>query len=836
MQFELKKIVPHAVAVALFLIVSLLYCKPVLEGKVVNQHDNLGWKGMAQQSFEYKEKHGRFPLWTNSMFSGMPAYQIAMDQDYPVSVGWLSSVLTLGLPKPVNFFFLASLCFYLLCMAASINPWISMAGALSYAYATYNPVIIAVGHDTKMLAIGYAPLVIAGFLLLFRKQWGFAVAALGTGIALQMSTGHLQIVYYTLLISGALFAGFILHSILQKNWKTSLISLGLSVFIGIIGFATNAHTQLTTYEYSKESMRGGISELKDTNNKNVTAGGLDKDYAFRWSYGISETLTLLVPGLYGGSNGGDEYQSSKLADKLTEIGYPEDQALMAANQYSYWGEQPGTSGPVYIGAIICILFMLSLFIESGWIKWSLVAAGVFGIVLAWGKNLESVNYFLFDYLPFYKKFRAPSMGLFIPGLSFTLLACMTLHTILFGNMSREVLLKKLKSGGIAAGILVAAVLLFYFNADFKSKADVNLQENMSSAMLQQSAQGQQPTLEQKQEADAFGKSFTTALQEDRKELLQSDLTRTLFLIGLVGLLLVLFMNGKLKPLPVVLGILVLTSYDLLTIGKRYLNDRQYVDDTEYESTFTMTEADQLIKQDKEYYRVYNQTGDPFNESRTSYFHNSIGGYHPAKLQLYQDLIENQISKNNMQVFNMLNTRYFILPDPQSGKAVVQKNPDALGAVWFVKGIRFVENGNEEMKALDKTALKDTAVVQQKFKSAINQLPAFDSTAKIQLLENDNDIIRYESNASTPQFAVMSEIYYPRGWNAYIDGQKSEYVKTNYALRGISIPAGKHRLEFKFEPTLYKTGNLIMLIATILLYMLVIGGLWIGWKEFKKTEG
>jgi hypothetical protein len=355
-------------------------------------------------------------------------------------------------------------------------------------------------------------------------------------------------------------------------------------------------------------------------------------------------------------------------------------------------------------------------------------------------------------------------------------------------------------------------------------------------MLQQSAQGQQPTLAQKQEADSFGKSFTTALQEDRKELLQSDLMRTLFLIGLVGLLLVLFINGKLKPLPVVLGILFLTSYDLLTIGKRYLNDRQYVEDTEYESAFTMTEADQLIKQDKEYYRVYNQTGDPFNESKTSYYHNSIGGYHPAKLQLYQDLIENQISKNNMQVFNMLNTRYFILPDPQSGKAVVQKNPDAFGAIWLVKGIRFVENGTEEMMALDKTSLKDTAIVQQKFKSAINQLPAFDSTAKIQLLENDNDIIRYESIANTPQFAVMSEIYYPRGWNAYIDGQKGEYVKTNYALRGISIPAGKHKIEFRFEPTLYKTGNLIMLIATILLYILVIGGLWMGWKTYKKTEG
>jgi hypothetical protein len=834
MKFDFKKLVPHVIAVVIFLIVALVYCKPALEGKVVNQHDNLGWKGMAQQSFEYKEKYGRFPLWSNSMFGGMPAYQIAMDQDYPVSNQWMVYVLTLGLPKPMNFFFLACICFYLLCLVLRINPWIGMAGAISYAYATYNPVIVAVGHDTKMLAIGYAPLVIAGFLLLFQKRWALGITALAAGFSLQMSTGHLQIVYYTLLIAGFITLGYLVDSVRKKELKSFFISIALAVCIGLMGVATNAINTLTTYEYSKESMRGGESELKDAKQKNTTSGGLDKDYAFRWSYGISETLTLLAPGIYGGSNGGAEFKTSKFADKLMEVGYPEDQALQGANQYAYWGDQPGTSGPVYLGAIICLLFVLGMFIETGWLKWSLFAASVFGILLAWGKNLEGLNYFLFDYLPLYKKFRAPSMGLVMPAFCFALLASVALNTIVVGKIAKEVLLKKLKTGGIAIGGLCALLILFYFTADYTSPNDKALKENMSSAMLQQAAGGQQPTAEMQQQAESFGKGFVTALHEDRQALYGSDLIRTILLIAVAFTLLWLAVAGKIKPLPVMLALLVLTSFDLLAIGKRYLNDNNYVDKTDYEGSFTMSEADQQIKNDKGYYRVFNQAGDVFNESTTSYHHNSIGGYHPAKLQIYQDLIENQISKNNMQVLNMLNTKYFIFQNPQTGKPIAQQNPEAFGPCWLVKGIKYVANGKEEMSALDSTNLRDTAVIQTRFKEKAGPQPVYDSSAFVKLVENRNDVIVYNTSAATNQFAVLSEIYYSAGWNAYIDGKKTDYVKTNYALRGIAVPAGNHKLEFKFEPQSYKTGNLLMLIGTILIFVCVVGGLFMEWKQQKKA--
>lgn len=834
MKFDLKKLAPHLIAVVAFIIIALVYCKPVLEGKVVNQHDNLGWKGMAQQSFEYKEKYGRFPLWTNSMFGGMPAYQIAMDQDYPVSTQWMAAVFTLGLPKPANFFFLACVAFYLLCLVMRINPWIAMAGGIAYAYATYNPVIIAVGHDTKMLAIGYAPLVLAGFLLLFQKRWGLGAATLAAGFSLQMSTGHLQIVYYTLLVAGFCTLGFLIETIRTKDLKSFFTAVILAALIGVIGAATNAHTTLTTYEYSKESMRGGVSEVKDSKDKNTTSGGLDKDYAFRWSYGIGETLTLLVPGIYGGSNGGTEFKTSKFADKLMEVGYPEDQALQGANQYAYWGDQPGTSGPVYFGALISLLFVLAMFLEKGWLKWSLFAAGLFGILLAWGKNFEGLNYFLFDYLPMYKKFRAPSMGLVMPGLCFALLAAMALNTIVAGKIVKEELLKKLKTGGLVVAGLAVVLILFYFTADYASPNDKALKDNMSSAMLQQAAQGQQPTAEMQQQAETFGKGFVTALHEDRQSHYGSDLIRSLLLMGIGFALLWLSILGKIKPLPVMLGILVLTAFDLLAVGKRYLNENNFVDKTDYESSFTMTEADQQIKKDKGYFRVLNQTGDVFNESATSYYHNSVGGYHPAKLQIYQDLIENQISKNNMQVMNMLNTKYFILPDQQTGKPVAQMNPGAFGPCWLVKGIKYVSNGKEEMSALDSTNLRDTAVVQTKFKDKAGAAPVYDSTASIQLVENRNDLIIYNTSAVTNQFAVLSEIYYSEGWNAYIDGKKTDYVKTDYALRGIAIPAGNHKLEFKFEPASYKTGNLLMLITTILIYVLVIGGLYLEWKKQKAT--
>ena len=835
MKFDFKKLIPHAIAIVIFLVIALVYCKPAFEGKVLNAHDNLGWKGMAQQSFEQKEKQGQFPKWTNSMFSGMPTYQIALEGTHKVSFHYVSYILTLGLPKPANFFFLACLCFYLLALVLGINPWIGIMGALSYAYSTYNPIIIGAGHDTKMLALGYAPLVIAGLLLLFKKRWWLGSAALTTGFVLQVSTSHLQIVYYTLLILGAITIGFLFDCFKKKELSAAFKSIAIAAIMGIIALGSNAIGTLTTWEYSKESMRGGVSELKETKDKNTTSGGLDKDYAFKYSVGIPETFTLIVPGIYGGSNGGAEYKTSKFADKLIEIGQPEENALQYANGISYWGKQQPTSGPVYFGAVIMLLFVFAMFFEKGWMKWSLFGAGMFGIILAWGSNFESINYFLFDYLPLYKKFRAPSMGLVIPQICFVVLASIAANNLLSGNVKAEAIKKAFKQTAIAAAVLIAILGMMYFSFDYVSPNDKSVKENMSGAMLQQfSQQGQQPTADMQQQAETFGKSFITAIQADRKGLFAGDLLRTFIFFALTLLVLWLAANKKLQALPVMIILLLLSSIDLLSVGKRYLNENNFVDPADFDNAFTMTDADKMIKQDKGYYRVFNTTVDFVNESVTSYHHNSIGGYHPAKLQIYQDLIENQIAKNNIQVLNMLNTKYFIVQNPQTGAPVAQMNPGAFGPAWLVKGIKYVANGKEEMKALDSTNLRDTAVVQTKFKNVIAAEPVYDSTASIQLIENKNDIINYESKANSNQFAVFSEVYYSKGWNAFIDGKKAEIVKANYALRGLAIPSGTHKIEFKFEPQSYKLGDTIAFIASLLAYLIVFGGLFMEWRKSKQA--
>lgn len=835
MKFDFKKLLPHAIAIIIFVVVALVYCKPAMQGMVLNAHDNLGWKGMAQQSIEAKEKYGHIPNWTNSMFGGMPGYQIAMEATHNVLFGHVEKILSLGLPKPANFFFLACLCFYILGLALRLNPWVAVLGALGYAYSTYDPVIIGAGHDTKMLAIAYAPLVIAGLLLLFQKKWWVGTAALAAGATLQISTSHLQIVYYTLLILGALSIGFLIDSFKKKELAHAIKSLSLALLLGILAFSGNAIHTLTNWDYAKESMRGGVSELKQTGDKNTTSGGLDKDYAFKYSVGIAETYTLLIPGIYGGSNGGDEYKKSQFADKLTEVGYPEDQALQYANGISYWGGQQPTSGPVYFGAIIMLLFVFALFFEKGWLKWSLLAAGVFGIVLAWGKNAEAINYFLFDYMPLYKKFRAPSMGLVMPQICFVILGAVAINNLFFGNNTAEHIKKAWKNTAIATAAIIAVAALLYFNFDYVSPNDSRIKENMAGAMLQQYAQqGKQPTADMQQEAETFGKGFVSAIQADRKGLFGSDLLRTAILLLLGIGLIWAYATNKLKAMPALIALLVIGSFDVLFIGKRYLNDTKFVEQGDFDNAFTMTEADKQIKQDAGYYRVLNTTTDFTNESNTSYYHNSIGGYHPAKLQIYQDLIENQIAKNNMQVLNMLNTKYFIVQNPQTGAPVAQMNPAAFGPAWLVKHVHFVADGREEMKALDSINLRDTAVVQTKFKTAVGAQPGTDSTASIRFIENKNDYIQYESSSATNQFAVFSEVYYPRGWYAYIDGKEAEIIKVNYALRGLALPAGKHKIEFKFEPKAFILGDKITLIASILVYLVVFGSLFMAWRSSNKN--
>ena len=819
-----KKILPHLIAVAIFLIVAVIYCKPALDGKVVQQLDIQGWRGMAQQSFEFKDKNGYYPLWTNSMFSGMPAYQIAMDARSSISIGYLTSVLTLGLPVPISFFFLACICFYFLCVVAGANPWVGILGGLAYAYSTFDPIIISVGHNTQMMSIGYAPAVLAGLLLLFQKKYwaGFAVTSVFS--AFLIAENHVQIVYYTLIIALVMTIAFFIKSYKEKQLATALKGASLALLAGIIGLACCAVTMMPTYEYAKESMRGGKSELTSDIQGNKTKGGLDKDYAFRYSFGFGETFTFIVPGLYGGSNGGNEYNpSSKFVEKFSGLGVPEDQALQYENHYSYWGEQPGTSGPVYFGAIICLLFIFGVVYLKSWYKWWLIAASIIGVLLAYGANLKGLNYFLFDYLPFYSKFRAPTMALVIPQLCFPLMAVLAVSKLITKDIDITEAWKKLKLTAIITGVILVLLAGFYMTASFTGPNDKGLKDGIAQNMLHVPA-GQQASPQMEQQAEQTSRTIISALQSDRQSLMGGDLLRSLILIALAILLMGLFLKKKVSSAILIASLILLTGFDLLGVALRYLNTDNFVESSDFESAFIPTQADMQISKDPDHanFRVFNETApDPFSDGVTSYHHNSVGGYHPAKLDLYNDIITRQLSKGNMEVFDMLNTKYFITPNQQTGKPMAQLNPNAFGNCWLVKGIKFVDNADQEMAALDNTDLKDTAVVENKYKTQIKQTPIYDSIGYIKLVQNLNDKIDYRFSAPKPQFAVFSEVYYPKGWNVYIDGTKAEYVRTNYVLRGMLVPAGNHNIEFRFEPTAYFTGRMITIIANILVALILI---------------
>ncbi len=812
----LKKALPHIIAIAVFLIVAVIYCKPALDGKVVDQRDMLGWKGMAQQSFEYKDKYGHFPLWTESMFSGMPAYNIAMEAKSKVSVGYISYLLTLGLPKPVNFFFLACACFYILTQVLRINPWVGILAAIGYAYCSFDPIIISVGHDTQMLALGYAPAVIGSLLLIFQRKYLIGAALFTVFFALQTSTQHLQVVYYTGIICGFISIAYLVESWKKKQIKSAVTGIAAAAVAAAIGFGTNALSILPVQEYVKETMRGGKSELTSGDAKNKTKGGLDKDYAFHYSYGIGETFTLLIPNIYGRSGGREVSADSKMVEKLTELGYPEETALYYANGYAYWGEQPGTAGPVYLGAVICFLFIFGLIYVKSWHKWWIAAAVALGILMAWGKNFSFFNYFLFDHLPFYNKFRAPTMALVIPQLLFPLLGALGLNQLLAGNDSKEIIWQKFKTSVFITGGILAVLAVFYFIADFKATGDNALKDGL----IQQVTRGKQVTPEIQQQVNGIVK----ALQSDRQSLFGSDMIRSILLVAVAAVLMGAYLKGKIKPAILIAGLIVVSSYDLLAVGRRYLSEDNFVEQADFESAFNPTPADIQISRDPDKnFRVFDQTAQDgtYSDSRASYHHNSIGGYHPAKLGLYQDIIENQLSKGNVMVFNMLNTKYFIQRNPANGQPQAALNPNAFGPCWLVKSIHYVNDANEEMKALDSINVRDTAIVEKKFENTIPFGPVRDTTASIKLVENLNDKISYTFSSKTNQFAVFSEVYYDKGWDAYLDGKKTAYSKVDYILRGMPVPAGQHTIEFRFEPRSYELGNTITVWASIIAWLLLI---------------
>jgi len=833
----LKKALPHLIAIAVFLLIAVVYCRPALEGKLFFQTDMLQWKGMAQQSMEFKEKHGHYPLWTESTFGGMPAYTIAMEGTSKFSFSYLGNILTLGLPQPVSFFFLACICFYILCAVLRINPWVSIGASLAYAYSSYDPVIIVTGHVTKMWAIGYAPGVIAGLLLLFRRQWLGGTALLTLFLALQIGSQHLQIVYYTLLSMGLLTMFYAVNQLREGKIKQLAAPLGLALLSGLIAFGTSALATLPVEEYTKETMRGGRTELTSGTSKMESRDGLSKDYAFEWSYGIAETLTLAVPDVYGGGNSArDIGDDSKFADQLAqEFSLPQEQGVNYANGSAYWGAQPFTSGPVYVGAVVCFLFLFGLFSVRGWPKWWLLSVTVVGIVLAWGKNFAAINYFLFDHLPYYNKFRAPATSLVMPQLSMPLLAAFGISQLLTGAGSREENWKKFRQAGIVTGLLLVLLAGFYFTASYQGANDSTIRERFVQGKMQQLSQGRPAGNDVQQQANATGAVLLKALQADRKTLYGNDLLRTIVLVVLAATLTALFIRGRIKSWILLAGLGLLSTYDLLSVSSRYLNTESYTDPADVDAGLAPTPADtQILADADKNFRVLDETTNPFTDAHASFFHNSLGGYSPAKLGLYQDLIENQLMKGNRQVINMLNTKYLIGRDPRSGQAAAQLNPEAFGPCWLVKGIHYVKNGDEEMKALDSVDVRDTAIIQQRFAGLVAAPPVPDSSARLHLEKNDNDALTYTFSAKTNQFAVFSEIYYDRGWNAYIDGKKATYCRVDYLLRGMSVPAGEHRIEYRFEPRSYAIGSILSVWSSVLVYGLLIAAAVGLWKQARPT--
>jgi hypothetical protein len=831
-----KNALPHASAVLIFLIITVAYCLPVFQGMVVNQHDMLGTRGMTQQSIEFFEKYGSYPLWTNSMFGGMPTFQILIAAKYNIGILGLHQLFTLFLPSPASLFFLSCICFYILTQVVKLKPWVGIIGSVAYAFASYNAIISMVGHVTKFATMGYAPLVLAGVLLLMQRKYilGFAITLIST--TLFFNQNHVQIVYYFMLLFVFLGIAFLIQTIQSKDYKHFFQTAILAIVAVAISACSFAILLLPTKEYADETMRGGKSELTlGVKKENLSKGGLKKDYAFMWSYGKQETFTFILPNYAGSSNDPSEFgENSKIITAFQESGLPNDAVNYFYRYMSpYWGDQPNTAGPVYFGAIICMLFIAGLFFVSRkYLSW-LIPATIIGVILAWGSNFSAINYFLFDHLPALNKFRAPSMALVLPQFTFAFIASLALQEIFYGNLESAKLFKKLRYAAISCGAVVVLLVAVYFTTSFSNERTKDTKQAITEQLAQSMSQGKQPTQEMLNQASTISSTLIKALVEDRKGLFGSDLIRLIILLVLGGTIIWLGIKNKINSTLAIIFLTFISFIDLITVSSRYLNKSKFTTPDEYLSVFTPTAADNQIKLDTGYYRVFDQAGgDPFQDSRTSYFHNSIGGYSPAKLGLYNDLIEHQLGKGNIEVFNMLNTKYFIVSGPNN-QPVAQINQLANGPAWFVKAIKYVNSADEEMLALDSLHSKDTVVIDKREQQKVTISPIFDSSASIKLVKNLNDEIIYQSNASTNQFAVFSEIYYPKGWKAYVDDKETPIVKVDYAFRGVNLPAGNHTIKFEFAPSSYTLGNTLNLAAGIIsILSLLICGILL-WMQRKK---
>ncbi len=756
---------------------------------------------MAHEGMAYHEATGKDVLWSNSMFGGMPTYTTyvaATNVNYPAYVQKVLMVVG----KPAYFFFIAMLCFYLLTRVMNINRWIGAIAAFAYAFASNNPIIIVVGHETKMLAIGYLPAVIAGFYLIYEGKWLTGAAIFAMSIALTASTNHFQMMYYLMLILVSMGIGLLYHAIKQGQLKQYAIACCIALGSGLLGLMPNISSVLTTQEYAKETMRGGTSEL--TSHDKKTTGGLDKEYAFRWSTGLTETLCLMIPYMFGGAT----YDNAELAPKTLEaVGGTAD--LLP----TYWGERPSQWGPVFFGAVICFLFLLGMMVVRHPIKWAIAAVSALGIVLAWGKNLPEVNYFLFDHVPMLNKFRTVEMALVIPQFLFPLVGAWGLQELLQRREEGKTIGKQVM---IAAGVTAGICLLIAVGGSalftYSGFRDAQLRPEM-----------------------------VALLKDDRASLTTQSALKSAALILAAAALLWAWLHNKIQQTALIAGLALLTVTDILPVALNYLSGKQhnqseldkYTDADSYEEQFVPREVDKAIMADTDpYYRVLDLSRDPYNDAVQAYFHKCVGGYHPAKMEMYQDLIDEHMSRTfNAQVLNMLNTKYIIV-GREPGKERVLPNTDACGNAWFVDEIKWVPTATEEINSLKAEALGDTAampgafdplktaVIRTTFQAQLGNLqPGKSPEATVKLKEYGLGDLTYTSNNAREGLAVFADIYYDKGWKAYVDGKETPIVKANYVLRAIKVPAGQHEIAFHFRPANFYNGQKAGLAGSILIMLL-----------------
>ena len=825
-----KKLLPDLVVILFFAVIAFLYFFPaVTEGRILAQHDAVAGIGSGREMQEYLEKTGERTRWTNSIFGGMPTYQMAPSYDSTNTLGFIQQVYHLFLPTYVWYVFVMLLGFYILLRAFDFKVWLASLGAVLWAFSSYFFIIIAAGHIWKLMTLAYIPPTIAGMVLVYRKKWlaGGVVTALF--VALQIFSNHPQMSYYFLFVMLFMAIAYGVLAWQKKQLPVFLKSTGVLVVAGLVGVCVNLSNLYHTYEYSKESMRGK-SELVKENSADQTDSGLERSYITQWSYGIGETFSLLVPNVKGGA-------SVPLAanKKAMEKANPAYQSLYA-QLGQYWGEQPGTSGPVYVGAFVMFLFILGLFIVKGPMKWALVVGTVFSITLSWGHNFMGLTDFFIDYIPMYSKFRAVSSILVIAEFTIPLLAMLALKEV----MERPALFAEQKkafyiSFGLTGGLsLLFALFPTVFFPSYVSSMEMN------------ALQGAIP-------ADQLAPILVN-LEEMRRSLFTADAWRSFFVIVIGCVLLGGYLFRKWNAKVTVGALLLLCIVDMWSVNKRYLYDEQFVaKGTEMKPFLEPSETDKEILKDKTLdYRVLNMATNTFNENNTAYWHKSIGGYHAAKLRRYQEMIEahiqgemetlftkipevgadlSKIDVTDTPVLDMLNTRYYIVP-LQQGATAPLFNPHALGNAWLVKEVKYVNNANEEIDAIHGMNPRETAIVDKRFAETVKQSAAMpDSLDNIVLKSYAPNALQYEVDTKQGGTVVFSEIYYP-GWRSYIDGEEVSHGRANYILRAMNVPAGKHTIEFVFDPQSLHATETIAFIALGIMLLGALGAIVMGLRKTK----